>query len=121
MSSTATDQNQKDFSESLQTSNATQTLVITCVRCSISVDLRRCSGCRVVQYCNFAHQAADWEFHKSDCNKLKKAKAKVEAEDRMLRAQQGGILSWANPLENEGAIGHFWGIVETRDYMVSLL
>ncbi|TBU40602.1 hypothetical protein BD309DRAFT_967143 [Dichomitus squalens] len=44
-----------------------------CHRCrkqrSISGELRRCSGCKIVYYCSEACQKSDWKSHKLDCNR----------------------------------------------------
>ncbi|TEB22362.1 hypothetical protein FA13DRAFT_1778853, partial [Coprinellus micaceus] len=34
------------------------------------VDLKRCTGCKIVRYCTPACQTRDWTFHKHECNAL---------------------------------------------------
>ncbi|KAH8724222.1 hypothetical protein GQ44DRAFT_283193 [Phaeosphaeriaceae sp. PMI808] len=96
---------------------ASQGLVTGCVVCARKNNLSRCSACKVVSYCGHHHQASDRPAHKSFCNKIKKAQAKFDEEDAALRAHPGDWMLPANPLESEQAIGHFWGLIDTRDYM----
>lgn len=97
--------------------NVSQGLVTGCVVCKRRDNLSRCGGCKVVSYCGRDHQASDRPQHKAFCNKMKKAQAKLDEEEVTLRAHPGDWMLPANPLESEGAIGHFWGLVDTRDYM----
>ncbi|KAL7910473.1 hypothetical protein GGI35DRAFT_448917 [Trichoderma velutinum] len=78
--------------------------------------LLRCNGCLVIRYCNREHQAAHWPEHKSACSKIKKARAKLAEEDLAVRnAGDDSFMTPANAFETH--VGHFWGIVSTRDYM----
>lgn len=88
-----------------------------CVVCHKQEPLDRCAACKVVSYCGGEHQVEDRPKHKRFCTEVKKAQAKLDAEDTRLRNMQGDWMTPTNPLENPDAIGHFWGIVEMRNYM----
>ncbi|KAJ3499803.1 hypothetical protein NMY22_g19476 [Coprinellus aureogranulatus] len=92
-------------------------LVPRCNLCRSSENAQSlCSGCKVARYCNSEHQLSDWDAHKSACNKIKKCRVKLEREETKLRNDPGdGFFTPANPFEN--SVGHFWGILSTRDYM----
>ncbi|KAL9602872.1 MAG: hypothetical protein Q9219_001567 [cf. Caloplaca sp. 3 TL-2023] len=54
--------------------------------------------------------------HAYQCKSVKRAKAKLDQEDKELRDEPGdGLFTPANPFET--SVGHFWGILSTRDYM----
>jgi len=97
--------------------NVSQGLVTGCAVCGRMDNLSRCGGCKVVSYCGRDHQVSDRPAHKAFCNKIKKARAKLDKEEGTLRAHPGDWMLPANPLESEQAIGRFWGLVGTRDYM----
>jgi hypothetical protein len=65
-------------------------------------------------YCGRDHQVADRPSHKSVCNGVKKAQQTMDDEERKLRAHPGDWMTPANVFEE--AVGHFWGIHETRPY-----
>jgi len=69
----------------------------------------------VVFYCSREHQTSDRPAHKSACNGIKIAQQTLATEEQKLRAHPGDFLTPANPMES--AVGHFWGIHETRPYM----
>ena len=94
-----------------------KSLVTGCVVCGRKNGLSCCSACNVIPYCGREHQASHRQAHKSVCNKIKRAKAQFEIEEAKLRAHPGDFMTPANPLEDEDAIGRFWGLVDTRDYM----
>ncbi|RSL68592.1 hypothetical protein CEP54_002660 [Fusarium duplospermum] len=75
----------------------------------------RCPGCQVVYYCGRDHQVEDQIFHKEKCDEAKKARVLLEQEEKAVRDYPGGGLLPDNIFEN--CVGHFWGIVVTRDYM----
>ncbi|KAM5343752.1 hypothetical protein ACJ41O_012289 [Fusarium nematophilum] len=54
-------------------------------------------------------------MHKSACTKVRKARAKLAEEDRRVRNATADFSTPANAFETH--VGHFWGIVGTRDYM----
>ncbi|KAF4970561.1 hypothetical protein FZEAL_10013 [Fusarium zealandicum] len=53
--------------------------------------------------------------HKSACNKIKKARAKLAQEDGLVRNATQDFMTPANAFETH--VGRFWGIMSTRDYM----
>lgn len=55
------------------------------------------------------HQTADWSKHKSDCTRIKKARTHLQREEEALRAESPDIFT--------EDVGHFWGLIETRNYM----
>ncbi|KAH7155783.1 hypothetical protein B0J13DRAFT_469917 [Dactylonectria estremocensis] len=87
-----------------------------CPQCSSTgPQLLRCSGCRAVRYCSREHQAADRPQHKLACTKVKKARTKLAKEDDGVRNATPDFMTPANAFETE--TGHFWGLLNTRDYM----
>lgn len=87
-----------------------------CHLCHVkSSNLQRCSRCKVVWYCNREHQATDRETHKRACNAIAKSRTRTEEEEQELRDFPGDMFTAPNPFET--AVGHFWGVLETRDYM----
>lgn len=83
--------------------------------CASTTNLQRCSSCKVVFYCRAEHQAAHRKKHKDDCNKIKKTRAKLAAEEQALRAKPPDLCLPADVFDSSR--GHFWGILDTRDYM----
>lgn len=87
-----------------------------CAVCESKDHLSKCAGCKTVWCCGREHQTSDWDAqHKAQCTAVKKTRKKLEAEETKLREQPGDMFCPANPFEN--SVGHFWGILETRDYM----
>jgi hypothetical protein len=68
-------------------------------------------------YCNREHQASDRPSHKRVCIAVKKAQRNLDQEQAHLLALPGDMFFEADPFTN--SVGHFWGIVQTRDYMQS--
>jgi hypothetical protein len=96
-----------------------RTLNAGCGRCKSTENLSRCASCKVMRYCSREHQIADRENHKAACKRVKKAYERVDHEERTLRALPPSLMLPANVFEE--SIGHFWGILDTRDYMRSRL
>jgi len=105
-----------------------------CPVCHSKDKLLRCQGCKSVPYCGRQHQESHRKEHKSICNAIKKARTKLENEERKLRAMPGDMVSECAKFERisdslqltppgatifEDNVGHFWGIHETRHYMRS--
>jgi len=86
-----------------------------CGTCKTEQDLVRCQGCQVVFYCGRGHQVSDWSQHKMTCKPIKKTRNTVATEVDLLNAMPGSWMFREKPFEN--SVGHFWGIVDTRDYM----
>ena len=85
-----------------------------CGTCKTEQGLVRCPGCQVVFYCSCEHQAADWPQHKQTCKPIKITRNTMAAEvDRLIMPDSR--MFRGRPFEN--SVGHFWGIVGTRDYM----
>lgn len=88
-----------------------------CEVCKQRDQLSRCSACQAVYYCSREHQASDRADHKEACGAVKKARLRLEREEKKLRDSPGDMFTPANLFEN--GVGHFWGIHETRPYMRS--
>lgn len=87
-----------------------------CQVCHARAGLQRCSGCQAVFYCGREHQVNHRESHKRACTTVRKALTALSREEQKLRSrQQGGSFAGADLFEEQA--GHFWGILETRDYM----
>ena len=82
---------------------------------TISAKLLCCTGCHVAHYCGLDHQAADRESHKRACNAIKKAQKRLDFEETKLRNHPPDYFTPENLFEEHA--GHFWGILETRNYM----
>lgn len=95
--------------------NTTQ-MITGCGVCNKQENLQLCSRCKVIQYCSRDHQVQDRDAHKRACNAIDKKRKATEAEDQKLRnAPPGDIFLPERPFET--CIGHFWGVMGTRDYM----
>jgi len=77
--------------------------------------LLRCTGCLAVRYCSREHQVAHRGQHKSACNRIKKARAKLAQEEDAVRNATPDFMTPANAFETD--VGRFWGIWSTRSYM----
>lgn len=85
-----------------------------CPACGKRDNLLRCQACKVVSYCCSDHQVYDRINHKVACDLIKKAQKELDTQERELRAHPGDFATPANPFET--AVGHFWGILDTRPY-----
>lgn len=77
--------------------------------------LLKCSRCSVVHYCDKEHQAAHFKAHKSLCRQVQNTLVTMQAEEQQLNELPSDFGFEEKPFEN--SVGHFWGILETRDYM----
>ena len=55
------------------------------------------------------HQAADWEKHKGADRLIKNSSTRLDREEQALRRE--------SPMIFRDHVGHFWGLLQTRDYM----
>ncbi|KAJ3112796.1 hypothetical protein HDU96_004176 [Phlyctochytrium bullatum] len=85
----------------------------TCSICRIPAS-SRCSSCKLVNYCCRDHQLADFSSHKTICKKVNSLKRKTDQEERLLRQKPADGFLWPGW---DRAMGHFWGLMEPRDYM----
>ncbi|KAJ5371429.1 uncharacterized protein N7496_007521 [Penicillium cataractarum] len=93
----------------------TKELPSGCEVCGKKDGLLQCSGCKVVSYCGRDHEVADRPSHKSACSAIRRARVKMEHEEQIIRNHPG---DWAMPADAfTNSVGHFWGILGTRDYM----
>ncbi|VUC25604.1 unnamed protein product [Clonostachys rosea] len=91
-------------------------LVHRCQHCKATAEhLPRCSACKAVRYCNDEHQRAHRGKHKSACNQIKKARAKLSAEEERFRNDKPTF----DVVNNYSAhsVSDFWGMLSTRYYM----
>ena len=86
-----------------------------CQICGSSNNLARCAACKVTPYCSRDHQMIDRDNHATRCKTVKRARGHMEREQQKLRDSPGTFLMPANPFET--AVGRFWGLLDTRDYM----
>ncbi|KAI6352124.1 hypothetical protein MCOR25_009540 [Pyricularia grisea] len=82
-----------------------------CASCGVSTGIHFCTGCRVVHYCSRKHQEDHRPVHKTACNAIKKTSLALEKKEDTLRFTMPDVF--------DTQVGHFWGIVETRDYMMA--
>lgn len=78
-------------------------------------ELSMCTGCRVVRYCCREHQVVDRPQHKHLCNNIKKQRVEVAKEEDEIRHATPDFMTPANAFETH--VGHFWGLMHTRNYM----
>ena len=89
-----------------------------CGLCSkAGLKIPRCASCHVVRYCSRDHQVQHRQEHKSVCNKIRKCRSKLAEEDHAVRTATPDFMTPANAFET--SVGHFWGILSTRDYMLA--
>lgn len=92
----------------------TRELPSGCGICRKEDGLFQCSGCKVIQYCGRDHQVTDRPSHKYICTIVKKARTKMEKQERILHDPSSRWVS-GDPFIQD--MGNFWGVVETRNYM----
>lgn len=86
-----------------------------CAKCNSKDKLLRCAACKVIFYCGKDHQLAGRDEHKIACSLIKKGQLRLDIEEQKLRNFPGDFMMAANPFET--GVGHFWGMLGTRDYM----
>ena len=89
-----------------------------CSHCNVnssSLKLLLCQACKVVHYCGRDHQVAHGEHHKKACNAIEKGQQVLDREETKLRSHPGDPTTPPNLFEEQ--VGHFWGILDTRDYL----
>ncbi|KAI0897132.1 hypothetical protein F4806DRAFT_464237 [Annulohypoxylon nitens] len=74
-----------------------------------------CSDCKVVLYCGVEHQENHRQKHKKACTSIIKSHDELRKEEAILRTHPGDIFLPYNVFEN--AVGKFWSLHDTRDYM----
>jgi hypothetical protein len=98
--------------------NISTELVIGCHICGKATNTSRCGGCKVVYYCSQEHQSLDRDAHKGSCSKIKKGRAKLEAQEATLRNHAGDVDTPPDAFKESGeGMGRFWGYKGTRPYM----
>ncbi|KAJ0415510.1 hypothetical protein BJY00DRAFT_293512 [Aspergillus carlsbadensis] len=92
-------------------------LVDSCGQCGQLINLLRCTGCQAMFYCSREHQVAHRNTHKYACKEVLKTREKCQEEELKIRntPDDNNPFGWGNAFET--AVGHFWGILDTRDYM----
>ncbi|PVH97270.1 hypothetical protein DM02DRAFT_719922 [Periconia macrospinosa] len=87
-----------------------------CALCETTqVGLLRCGGCRLVRYCCRDHQVQHRSKHKKTCKTSVELRNRLEEEEDLVRHATPDFMTPANAFDTH--IGHFWGVVTTRDYM----
>jgi hypothetical protein len=76
-----------------------------------------CSSQKNLLQCDHVHQAAHRGAHESTCNKVKESLEALDPAEHILRAHPGDVFTPPGATIFEDHAGHFWGILETRDYM----
>lgn len=65
-------------------------------------------GCKVVFYCNSAHQTSDWGNHKRNCRAIQKTQSRLEAEEKRVPAFPPLLLPPLNHFPHPIPRGPFW-------------
>lgn len=81
------------------------------------VHLRVCSRCKIIRYCSVDCQRTDYNGdHRSECRKIESLTKTMKEQAQPLRQFRG----WFGGEEPKDLfhteVGHFWGILDTRDY-----
>lgn len=79
-------------------------------KCTTTTNLSRCAACKAVDYCGREHQVASRPGHRSACNKIKKASAHLDKEERALKRTEGDDIF-------ENSRGQFEAIYATQEYL----
>ncbi|KAF2188687.1 hypothetical protein K469DRAFT_467371, partial [Zopfia rhizophila CBS 207.26] len=67
-------------------------LITGCPPCNTKDDLRRCSGCKVMQYCGQEHQISHRQSHKSACNAIKRSQQTLDEEGQKICEHSSGNM-----------------------------
>lgn len=86
-------------------------------KCNVCLKLstNRCAKCLVVYYCSLNCQNND--CHAIQCSEIVIAHSKLVKEANNLRNLPGDMFFPINVFET--SVGHFWGIEETRNYLLA--
>lgn len=84
-------------------------LTTLCSLCGNTVNLLRCSRCKVMFHCNREHQVAHNPTHKLDCKAIAKWRDIVDDGERKLRSHADKLFT--------SSVGRFWDFEEAGDYM----
>ena len=90
-------------------------LVPECPVCFSRSQVLLCDGCKAVSYCSTAHRFTHQPTHKAVCITIKRSREVLEREEADLRAHPGDVMLPVDVFNT--AVGKFWGIYGTRDYM----
>lgn len=80
------------------------------------VTLRRCSRCKVVRYCSVDCQREDFKKHREDCKSILQLTTQLRQQANELRSYRGSFGLGEPHDAFEEDVGHFYDIMETRDY-----
>eukprot|EP00112_Aurelia_sp_Birch-Aquarium-sp1_P005694 Seg1646.14 transcript_id=Seg1646.14/GoldUCD/mRNA.D3Y31 product="Ankyrin repeat and MYND domain-containing protein 2" protein_id=Seg1646.14/GoldUCD/D3Y31 len=86
-----------------------------CINCGGPCsDCKLCSRCNIAHYCSKECQKEHFPSHKETCKELKSLHKKVMRLEEPLHHNQ----DWGGNIEDlfETNIGHFWGLLDPRDY-----
>ncbi|KAI9720085.1 MAG: hypothetical protein M1828_005813 [Chrysothrix sp. TS-e1954] len=86
-----------------------------CRICCAVNDLHLCNVCKVDHYCGKDHEIGDSADREAKCNKVRDTREALHLREQELRDPPKDSVIASNVFEN--GVGHFWKIVETRDYM----
>ncbi|KAJ5713543.1 uncharacterized protein N7483_010724 [Penicillium malachiteum] len=100
----------------MESSTESRKLGTGCPLCAKTDNLRRCSGCKILQYCGQDHQREHWPKHKSACSGVRRARKSLEdAKEALINHLD---FKDDDPFVNH--VGRFWKLDGTRPYMMGL-
>ncbi|KAB5576148.1 hypothetical protein GE09DRAFT_617833 [Coniochaeta sp. 2T2.1] len=86
-----------------------------CESCDTRQSLACCDNCKAAFFCDNHIQDANRGPHNKQCSAVQKALEHMQEEERAVREHPGDFMTLANPFET--GVGHFWDLIDTRDYM----